>query len=775
MKQLFISAIIFLQAGGLLAQLPEVGFWRDHLPFSKVIGVVQDDNLIYAATPHSVFTYNIQDQSIEKLMKGISLSDIGINCMSYNADQHTVVIGYSNGNIDLIKGNQTTNISSIKNSSIVGDKGVYGIHCVDQWAYLALGFGIVKLDLSRNEVNDTYIIGDGGNYAKVNDVATDDNKIYAAMENGIKEADLSNPFLVDYTQWSNRTDLPHAGMNISHIELFEEKLFIADRNSLFNDDSLFAFNGAIWEIDNSESGQDIFSLRVETGKLVVSHRSSVAILNGLNDQLENLYNFGGNFFNSFDAYYDGTTTWIGSERKGLIKAVGNWDTQSIYPQGPLFSESYSMNFVENDLWITAGQLQGSLGVNGYNRNGFCKFAGDYWVTFNENTNSSSVFDSTDAFDYTYVAVDPSNPEHIFVSSSSVLGLMEMTGGEINNLFNKTNSSIEQRTGTTNLYDLSECHFDIDGNLWVTSSRSPSPLSMKSPDGTWKSYSCTSLLPTDRISNSVMDDNGTIWATVPRKGIWAYKTNLTPTDENDDECQVLTTTVGNGALPVANVNCVALDLDGELWIGTEAGPAVIYSPSNVFGGGNYDAQQILIEQDGNVQILLETESITTIEIDGANRKWIGTQNSGAFLISEDGTTQVLHFNEENSPLPSNEIKDIEINGALGEVFFGTSKGVFSYRGSATAGGEFFSEVYAYPNPVRPEFDGTIAIKGLLRDSDVKITDVSGNLVFETTSYGGQALWNGRTFDDQKVSSGIYLVFASSEDGSLAVVTKIAIIN
>ena len=184
---------------------------------------------------------------------------------------------------------------------------------------------------------------------------------------------------------------------------------------------------------------------------------------------------------------------------------------------------------------------------------------------------------------------------------------------------------------------------------------------------------------------------------------------------------------------------------------------------------------MIEQDGNVQILLETESVTTIEIDGANRKWIGTQNSGAFLISEDGTTQVLHFNEDNSPLPSNEIKDIEINGELGEVFFGTSKGVFSYRGSATAGGDFYSEVYAYPNPVRPEFDGTIVIKGLLRDSDVKITDASGNLVFETTSFGGQALWNGRTFDNQKVSSGVYLVFASSEDGSLAVVTKIAIIN
>lgn len=773
MKQLI--TIIFLQAGCVAAQIPEIGFWRDHLPFSKVIGVVQDEHLIYAATPHAVFTYNTTDQSIEKLMKGVSLSDIGINSMAYNEDQHTVVIGYTNGNVDLIQGNITTNISSIKSSNISGDKNIYGIHCVEEWAYLALGFGIVKLDLSRQEVKDTYIIGDGGNYAKVNDVATDGNKIYAALENGIKEADLNNAFLVDYTQWTSRIDLPRSGMNVSHIELFEDKLFIANQNSFFNDDSLYAYNGALWEIDNSESGKDIFGLRSEKGKLIVTHRSSVALLNGLNDRFENLYNYGGNFFNSFDAYYDGTTTWIGTERKGLIKAFSNWDTQSIHPPGPLFSESYSMNFVESDLWISAGQLEGSLGVNAYNRNGFCKYPGDYWTTFNETTNISVVFDSTQAFDFTYVAVDPSNPEHIFVSSSSGLGLMEITGKNIDNLFNKTNSSIETRTGTANLYDLAECHFDNAGNLWVISSRSQSPLSMKTPDNVWKSYGCTSLVTTDRISNSVMDDNGTIWATIPRKGVWAYKTNQTPSDDGDDECQVLTTAVGNGALPVANVNCVALDLDGELWIGTEGGPAVIYSPSNVFNGGDYDAQQILIEQDGNVQILLETESVTTIEIDGANRKWIGTQNSGAFLISEDGTTEVLHFNVENSPLPSNEITDIEINGRTGEVFFGTSKGVFSYKGSATEGSEFFSDVYAYPNPIRPEFDGTIAIVGLLRDSDVKITDVSGNLVYETTSFGGQALWNGKTYDDQRVSSGIYLVFAASEDGSLAVVTKIAVIN
>ena len=775
MKQLILIVLTAAFASGIKAQLPEIGFWRDHFPYDKVIGVVQDGDLIYAATPHSVFTYNISDQSVEKLVKGISLSDVGINKMEYNEEENTVVIGYTNGNVDLIKGNLTTNISAIKNSSISGDKNIYGIHCVDEWAYLALGFGIVKLDLSKQEVKETYIIGDVGSYAKVNDVATDDNKIYAAMDNGIKEADLSNAFLVDYTQWTSRTDLPHSGMNVSHIEWFDGTLFIANQHSVFNDDSLYAFNGAIWEIDNAESGKDIFSLRGENGKLIVTHRSTVAILNGLNDRFENLYNFGGNFFNSFDAYYDGTTTWIGSENKGVIRARNNWDTQSIHPIGPFLSECYSMSFAEGDLWIAAGQLNGNLGNNSFSTQGIYRFTEEYWITYNKHTNDSPEFDSTGGYDYTYVLADPNDPEHVFVSSSSELGLMEMSGGVVTNLYNKSNSSISERSGMTDYYDIGQCHFDDEGNLWVINSRSESPICLKTPSGVWKSFTCSELNNTTRITNSVMNDAGAFWVAAPKAGVFVYNTNQTPEDESDDQCQLLTTTLGGGGLPTANVNCVALDLDGEIWIGTELGPAIVYNPDAVFNGGDFDAQQVLIEQDGNVQILLETESITTIEIDGANRKWMGTLSSGVFLISEDGTEQIHHFTADNSPLVSNEIKDIEINDETGEVFFGTLNGIVSYKSTATEGGEHFSDVYAYPNPVRPEFDGTIAIKGLLRDSDVKITDVSGNLVYETTSYGGQATWNGKTFDGQRVKSGVYLVFASSEDGSQAIVTKIAVIN
>ena len=145
------------------------------------------------------------------------------------------------------------------------------------------------------------------------------------------------------------------------------------------------------------------------------------------------------------------------------------------------------------------------------------------------------------------------------------------------------------------------------------------------------------------------------------------------------------------------------------------------------------------------------------------------------MSPDGTQELLNFNEENSPMFSNNILSIAIDDVTGEVFIGTDKGIISYKGTATEGGDIFNDVYAYPNPVHHNYDGPIAIKGLVKDADVKITDVSGNLVYATTANGGQAIWNGKGFDGEKAATGVYLVFASNEDGSQTHVTKILIIN
>jgi hypothetical protein len=224
--------------------------------------------------------------------------------------------------------------------------------------------------------------------------------------------------------------------------------------------------------------------------------------------------------------------------------------------------------------------------------------------------------------------------------------------------------------------------------------------------------------------------------------------------------------------------MAEDLDGNMWVGTSSGPAVYYNPDAVFSGDNFYATQVIIpRKDGTIygDLLLATETITAIAIDGANRKWFGTQNSGVYLMSADGLKQIYHFNTANSPILSNSITDIAIDPASGEVFIGTDQGVISFRSTATLGGDAFGKVYVFPNPVRPEYQGNIVVTGLIRDTNVKITDISGNLVFETTSLGGQAIWNGKNMDGKRASTGVYLVFCTNEDGSQTFITKLLFIH
>lgn len=258
----------------------------------------------------------------------------------------------------------------------------------------------------------------------------------------------------------------------------------------------------------------------------------------------------------------------------------------------------------------------------------------------------------------------------------------------------------------------------------------------------------------------------------------YSFDGTLNDPSDDQVKVLGTGAGNGNLPGSKVYSMATDKNGEVWVGTDAGIAVFYNPANIFtSGSDFDAQQILVPRNdgsGLADILLGSATVTAITVDGANRKWIGTKKSGVFLLSSDGLKQIYHFTTANSPLLSNDITGITIDKD-GEVFIGTQKGLISFRGTATEGNTTNSNVYAFPNPVRENYTGPIAIKGLVTDADVKITDTYGNLVYETMANGGEAIWNGDNLDHQRVSTGVYLVFITNKDGSQTLVTKILVIR
>jgi hypothetical protein len=380
-------------------------------------------------------------------------------------------------------------------------------------------------------------------------------------------------------------------------------------------------------------------------------------------------------------------------------------------------------------------------------------------------------------DMVAIVVDPDDPAHAWAGSWDD-GLLEIRNGAPEQIYNNTNSALGlDINGFEGRLFVSGLDYDRQGNLWMSNAWSEKPLVVRTESGEWFSFTPGTLLNGNLlISDLVVGRNGYKWFIRPRgNGILVFDSGNSISATDDDQYKLLNNQTGTGGLPSPDVYSIAEDLDQQIWVGTARGVAVFYSPEAIFNSEDFDAQQILIEQDGNVQILLETEAVNSIAIDGANRKWIGTQSSGVYLISADGREQIQHFTAENSPLPSNTITNIVVDGTYGEVYMSTDQGIMSYRSDATEGDNENTCAQVFPNPVRENYFGPIAINGLVRNSEVKITDISGNLVYRTTSEGGQAVWYGNDMSGNRAATGVYLVLVTDQTGEFKCNTKVLLVR
>lgn len=778
--------ILFLLCSQSFAQLQPIGQWRDHLPYSNGKAIANTGSKIYCATDNAIFYLDNEDNSLNKISKVNGLSSTGINDLEYDNATGQVVVAYQDGDIDLvtISDNTVYNLSDIKRSNIVADKTIYSVYCASGMAYICTGFGIVLIDLSRKEVKDTYIIGSLGSYLKVNGITLKGTTLYAATDDGIYTGETTNSFLSNYESWTKLANLNPGVVNgpFSHIATFKNDVFASYDNSVFDRDSVFYFDGSAWNNFMSTNGLDINAIAISQLKIGFAHNFSISIYDTLFVLNENIFDYTFGDPEPKDiGFGDLNLIWVADNGEGMVKAINTWSNTNYLLDGPYSAGSYRMEISDQKMWVTHGLVYGSA-WNNY-------FYGDYasgknekdeWVTFRDDIDKNGFDVSDSLFDMLAVAIDPDDSEHLFLGTMSFGGLLEIKDNKLVAMYDENNSSLQEWSLWADYVGISELTFDEEGNLWVANSFANEPLSVKKKSGGWQSFDLGSTIQGRNYRELIVStENGYKWIAIPSSsqsgGLAVFDDRGTISDETDDRYKMLTTADGTGNLPSADVITVAEDLDGEIWIGTGAGIAVIYTPENVFEGGDYDAQQILIEQDGNIQILLETEVITSIAVDGANRKWIGTDGSGVFLMSEDGTEELIHFTVDNSPLLSNLITDIRIDHTTGEVYFASSKGIVSYRGTATIEDPAFVDVYAFPNPVRPGYEGPIAIKGLLRNSDVKITDITGNIVYVTKSEGGQAIWDGKNLKGEKVKTGIYTVLCHSESGNSKAVAKILFVN
>lgn len=779
-----LAALALLGSHSLYAQIP-IGAWRDHLPYLRMIDVVEAGNRVYAATANGVFMYDAATGEVERINKTNRLSDVDIRGLAWNAPLQMLVVHYGNGNIDLLQNGRSYNLGDIKRSAILGNKAVNRVHFEGTTAYLACGFGIVVLDLVRREVRETWFIGPGGGQVQVNGIAFSADSIYAATSTGLFTASRFEANLAAFTNWRRRTDMGEAMANgpFTLAVAFEGRPVINYRGPSTAKDTVLLLNAANgWDRLGDIYGQRINDLRLSaSGQILVVAMEWDCRSYGPGMQfVAQYYQYSGKPMAPARAIYStGGFLWVADRDNGLGRAIGGDVGSLISPNGPLNSGVYRMDAQGGALFAASTAPSGNWG-NNFSKDGVHHYAEGVWRT--DNPFNNALLAGGNSFggavnDIVAVAVDPRNPERAFAGSWDD-GLIEYRNRQPITIHNETNSSLGPVTndgsGKVNVGGLS---FDANGNLWITNAWAAKPVSVLTRAGQWHSFTPGALLNGNLLlADITAASNGFKWIVRPRgNALLLFNDNGTIADASDDRWKLLNNAPGNGGLPAPDVYCATEDLQGQVWVGTSRGVAVFYNPGDLFSDSPTDAQQILIEQDGNVQILLETEFVSCIAVDGANRKWIGTQTGGVFLVSADGRTQIHHFTDANSPLPSNTINDIAIDGLTGEVFFGTDRGIVSYRSDAIDGGEEATCAKVFPNPVRESYSGPVAIDGLAAESEVKITDVSGNLVYRTTSLGGQAIWNAADMSGNRVATGVYLIFASDREGLYKCNTKVLVVR
>ncbi len=761
----------------------DVSKWRDHLPYQKAKSVAVAGDRVYAASSLGLFYYDKSDESINRISKVNGLNDTDIAGIAYNDRSGILMIAYKNTNIDFIIEDEIINFPDIKRATISGDRSIYDIMFRDQFAYLSCGFGIVVVDLERREVKDTWYIGPEGSHIKVNDLTYDpDNDLYyAATEVGIFKADASAPNLAYFDYWDRIENFTDYAEEYNNIEYFSGKIFFNKYTSEYGGEKVQYFDGLTNHVLNENVGEsDIYRIVNSGDKLLIARTLGIHVYNRDLEYTANIYTWGSEIGTArpADCQVDPSeknVIWVADRVKGLIKNISTWTNERFKINGPQSSFSYDMDARGTDLWVASGGRSATFAPN-YQHTGVYYYKDYSWNNLNEN--NLAAFDSI--ADVTAVAIDPGNDQHVFVGTWNY-GLMEFNNGELTEIYYLDNSPLDDNIAWDGAVQIGGLAFDENRTLWISNNSGDHLLHALTVDGKWYSFNLggtVAYVNTDKIT---IDKYGNIWMIIRKVDgslstykIVVYSYNNTLSDNTDDKLTVLSKSEGHGNLPGDNkIHTVACDRDGEMWIGSDKGLGVIYSPENVFSNGNFDAQQILINRNdgsGLADILLENEGINAIEVDGANRKWIGTQNAGVFLMSADGTNEVHHFTAENSPLLSNNVTNIAIDDE-GIVFFGTEKGIVSFKSDAIPPKETNENLKIYPNPVTPGYTGNISISDLMEDAEVRITDVSGNLVFATTAAGGLAVWNGTNMSGDRVHSGVYLVFVSNEDGSDTNVGKI----
>lgn len=777
MKRFILSATFLLLILPLVAQTA-MGKWRSHLAYNSVVQIAQSRSKIFAVSEGALYSVSKADGDIEFYSKMSGLNDANIFKIDYDSVNDQLLIIYTNGNIDIMHNAGVNNIPDLFNKQMNSSKNINHVFFRGPLAYLSTDFGIMLLNMTKKEIADTYFIGQNSSEIKVNATTIHDGIIFAATNNALYQADASNPNLVNFEFWSSSTDYPGQG-NFENVFSFAGHLMLLRGGKLYRHES-----GKTWTL--LAPSLSITSSNVSNGRIVLGNNT------------DNLYIIDENFdlreqkvMSSPDVEYDpaNDTYWLAAGEFGVVSfRIQNGSDPIVNyfkPFGPAVNIPWDLTFAGEKLFMVNGGRWAAF----YGRTGqIMIYENGVWTNINGADIAAIISQQVPfqrASDFMNVAVHPDDNSHFFVTSFGS-GVFEFRDNKFFKWYNHTNSTLSNIIGGTPYYYLltDGAIFDKDKNLFLVNMFDANAVKILLNNGEWKRlYFPKSSNPT--LGKIIINKLNTNQKWVPSlrysPGIFIWDDNGTLTDQSDDRNVFLSRfpdadNQGSFITP-NNIFTLAQDKNGVIWAGTDIGPLLFYNTSRVYDE-DYTCTRVKIPRNdgtGLADYLLQNEKIKAIAIDGANRKWLGTESSGLYLMSENGQETIYHFTTSNSPLLSNDIISLAINPVSGEVFVGTSNGLVSFQSDAAEASGAFGDVYAYPNPVRENYNGIITITGLVARTNVKITDLNGNLIYQTVSNGSIATWDGKDVHGRKVNTGIYMAICANEDGTQSAITKIMVIN
>lgn len=765
----FIFLLLFF---GLFAQsdIP-IGVWKSHLAYKEGLWVAQSDQSVFYAAAKGLMILSKEDNSVRFLSREDGLSDVSISKIFFDPFNSQLIIFYDDSNIDILSdGDEITNISSIKdNRTVIGSKKVNDFHVINEnLAYLATDFGILSFNLKRREfVNTTFTP------FAINAIGFLNNQIYAASDNGIFFLSVSDLNPADFGRWQKVSGIAGLPQNykVDVFEVFNGKLYFTVDNVLFSGNNEIGFT----EIYQPLNGFDINFLSASDKNIIIgnrdfgNNRSKIDYINASGDIKTGIDNCTGRLTYAVEDT-DGKI-WFADEWSPIKYSENiEWGCQRFEYNSPLGNRTGEINFKGKKVFIAGGGATEDY-QNPVGSFGFYVYEDKIWTNYQiENLPAIGIYDIP------YIQTVVPHPKNDDVYIGSYWNGMLKWNSEDNSTehFNKdnTNRIFLPRVGDTLRTRVPFMMFDNKDNLWITNFGASRPLVVMTKDGQWQNFSMSG---NNNLAKMTIDKNQNKWFSVQGvgNGLLVFNEGSDIFDTSDDKIRYITS--ANSEIKANRVHTVFSDLNGSVWVGTSEGP-VIFDCADPFNNNCTGATRKVIE-DGIPAILLKTEEILSIVADGANRKWLGTRN-GIFVLSPSGDTLITKYDTKNSPLLDNVVRYMAFNGETGEMWISSNNGIQSLRTTTTTGGRVHGDVYVFPNPVRPEYQGIIAINGLVRDANVKITDMNGRLVHETIADGGQAIWDAKDYTGKRVASGVYLVFSSSQEVSNdpeTLVTKILVMN